>query len=86
MQINLLSMISGWAATIKYNTQVRAQLQQFYAREDTFSLGVCNGCQLMGLMGWVAPSCGDGRCIGGEGGGGGGGDWLGDKDMVRITG
>ncbi|XP_033111209.1 phosphoribosylformylglycinamidine synthase-like [Anneissia japonica] len=45
----------GWAATILFNPTVRAQFDTFRAREDTFSLGVCNGCQLMGLIGWVAP-------------------------------
>ena len=29
------------------------QFSAFYARPDTFSLGVCNGCQLMALLGWV---------------------------------
>jgi hypothetical protein len=32
-----------------------ASLQAFKARQDTFSLGVCNGCQLMALLGWVNP-------------------------------
>ena len=45
---------SGWAATIKYNEQVRRQFEAFRQRENTFSLGVCNGCQLLGLLGWVA--------------------------------
>ncbi|XP_071951338.1 phosphoribosylformylglycinamidine synthase-like [Antedon mediterranea] len=45
----------GWAATILFNPAVRAQFDAFRARKDTFSLGVCNGCQLMGLLGWVAP-------------------------------
>jgi phosphoribosylformylglycinamidine synthase len=29
------------------------QFQDFYARSDTWSLGICNGCQLMALLGWV---------------------------------
>ncbi|KAK7479188.1 hypothetical protein BaRGS_00029532 [Batillaria attramentaria] len=48
----------GWTATARFNQVVRQQLQQFKTRPDTFSLGVCNGCQLMGLLGWVAPSGG----------------------------
>lgn len=28
-------------------------VQEFYNRPDTFSLGICNGCQLMALLGWV---------------------------------
>lgn len=47
---------AGWAATVRFNSTVRDQLGQFKARSDTFSLGVCNGCQLMGLLGWVAPA------------------------------
>ena len=43
----------GWASTIMFNESVRAQFDAFYKRKDTFSLGVCNGCQLMALLGWV---------------------------------
>lgn len=43
----------GWAATIKFNQRLAAMFQQFYDREDTFTLGICNGCQLFGLLGWV---------------------------------
>ena len=50
-----LSPFPGWAATLKFNSDVRAQFDSFYHRSDTFSLGVCNGCQLMALLGWVAP-------------------------------
>ncbi|XP_072040908.1 phosphoribosylformylglycinamidine synthase-like [Amphiura filiformis] len=45
----------GWAAAILFNPTVRAQFDAFKSRSDTFSLGVCNGCQLMALLGWVAP-------------------------------
>jgi len=38
---------------IRFNEGLWDQFQQFYARSDTFSLGVCNGCQLMALLGWV---------------------------------
>ena len=43
----------GWAATIRFNDRLREQFDTFYQRPDTFSLGVCNGCQLFGLIGWV---------------------------------
>ncbi|XP_002741156.2 uncharacterized protein LOC100371896 [Saccoglossus kowalevskii] len=46
----------GWAAAVLFNQTVRAQFDAFRARHDTFSLGVCNGCQLMGLLGWIAPA------------------------------
>ncbi|KAL5012976.1 hypothetical protein ScPMuIL_011527 [Solemya velum] len=45
----------GWAATAVFNKKVHDQLTKFRERTDTFSLGVCNGCQLMALLGWVAP-------------------------------
>lgn len=43
----------GWAATIRFNERLKEQFEAFYNRPDTFSLGVCNGCQLFGLIGWV---------------------------------
>lgn len=43
----------GWAATIVFNQRLQAQFQAFYERPDTFTLGVCNGCQLFALLGWV---------------------------------
>ena len=43
----------GWAATIRFNERLAAMFDAFYGREDTFSLGICNGCQLFGLLGWV---------------------------------
>lgn len=36
-----------------FNPRARAQFEAFHRRRDTFSLGVCNGCQLMALLGWV---------------------------------
>jgi phosphoribosylformylglycinamidine synthase len=50
---DVLDSAKGWAAVLKYNPSVLAQLEAFKARPDTFSLGVCNGCQLMALLGWV---------------------------------
>ena len=43
----------GWAAAIRFNERLRKMFDAFYARSDTFSLGVCNGCQLFALLGWV---------------------------------
>jgi phosphoribosylformylglycinamidine synthase len=43
----------GWAASLRFNKKVWDQFERFYHRPDTFSLGVCNGCQLMALLGWV---------------------------------
>lgn len=46
----------GWAALSKFNVKAAQQLHQFRVRADTFSLGVCNGCQLMALLGWVGSA------------------------------
>jgi phosphoribosylformylglycinamidine synthase len=43
----------GWAATILFNDRLKGMFQEFYERPDTFTLGICNGCQLFGLLGWV---------------------------------
>ncbi len=43
----------GWAGVIRFNKQLADQFRRFYERPDTFSLGVCNGCQLMALLGRV---------------------------------
>lgn len=40
----------GWAGAFRYNANARTAIEQFYARTDTLSLGVCNGCQLMALL------------------------------------
>ncbi|KAG6387909.1 hypothetical protein SASPL_153104 [Salvia splendens] len=50
---DVLDSAKGWAASIRFNKPLLAQFQEFYERPDTFSLGVCNGCQLMALSGWV---------------------------------
>ena len=38
---------TGWKSSIKYNDAIKTEFNTFYKRDDTFSLGVCNGCQLM---------------------------------------
>ena len=43
----------GWAATILFNDRLKTMFDEFYNRPDTFTLGICNGCQLFGLLGWV---------------------------------
>jgi phosphoribosylformylglycinamidine synthase len=50
---DVLDSAKGWAGTIRFNEDLWQQFQQFYERPDTFSLGVCNGCQLLALLGWV---------------------------------
>jgi phosphoribosylformylglycinamidine synthase len=50
---DVLDSAKGWAGVIRFHKKVYEQFRRFYEREDTFSLGVCNGCQLMALLGWV---------------------------------
>lgn len=50
---DVLGSAKGWAAGIKFNARLRDMFDRFYDRPDTFSVGVCNGCQLMALLGWV---------------------------------
>ncbi|MDZ7798862.1 MAG: phosphoribosylformylglycinamidine synthase [Patescibacteria group bacterium] len=50
---DVLDSAKGWAGIILFNPKLRKMFERFYRREDTFSLGVCNGCQLMALLGWV---------------------------------
>ena len=45
----------GWAGALLYNDTARTTIEKFYARKDTLSLGVCNGCQLMTALGLVYP-------------------------------
>lgn len=53
---DVLGSAKGWAATMKYNSKIDEQLKRFKTRNDTFSLGVCNGCQLLALLGWVGAN------------------------------
>lgn len=48
-----LGSAKGWAANIMFSDLLVPQFQAFKKRQDTFSLGICNGCQLMSLIGWV---------------------------------
>ncbi len=50
---DVLDSAKGWAGVIRFNRRVYEEFEDFYERSDTFSLGVCNGCQLMALLGWV---------------------------------
>mmetsp|Transcript_6895 Transcript_6895/g.13751 ORF Transcript_6895/g.13751 Transcript_6895/m.13751 type:complete len:1317 (+) Transcript_6895:84-4034(+) len=53
-----LDSAKGWGGVIKFNEGLKSQFEDFRKRKDTFGLGICNGCQLFGLMGWV-PNSGD---------------------------
>ena len=52
---DVLGSAKGWAGSFLFNPKAKAALDNFYAREDTLSLGVCNGCQLMMELGLITP-------------------------------
>jgi phosphoribosylformylglycinamidine synthase len=50
---DVLDSAKGWAGVIRFHPELAEQFDIFAARPDTFTLGVCNGCQLEALLGWV---------------------------------
>ena len=48
---DVLGSAKGWAGAFLYNPKAKEALERFYARPDTLSLGICNGCQLMVELG-----------------------------------
>lgn len=52
---DVLGAAKGWAGAFLYNPKAKAALDNFYKRDDTLSLGVCNGCQLMMELGLLYP-------------------------------
>ena len=53
---DVLGSAKGWAGAFLYNPKAKQALDDFYARQDTLSLGVCNGCQLMMELGLLYPA------------------------------
>ena len=52
---DVLGSAKGWAGAFLYNPKAKAALDAFYARKDTLSLGICNGCQLMMELNLINP-------------------------------
>lgn len=52
---DVLGAGSGWANSVLLNPVAREQFTAFFAREDTFALGVCNGCQFFSQLGAIIP-------------------------------
>jgi phosphoribosylformylglycinamidine synthase len=52
---DVLGSAKGWAGAFLYNPKAKQSLDNFYKRQDTLSLGVCNGCQLMMELGLLYP-------------------------------
>ena len=52
---DVLGAGEGWAKSILFNARARAEFAAFFARADTFALGVCNGCQMMSNLHSIIP-------------------------------
>ncbi|OAN14310.1 phosphoribosylformylglycinamidine synthase [Photobacterium jeanii] len=52
---DVLGAGEGWAKSVLFNAQARDQFENFFKREDTFSLGVCNGCQMLSNLRDLIP-------------------------------
>ncbi|KAJ3162162.1 hypothetical protein HDU88_007082 [Geranomyces variabilis] len=56
---DVLGAGAGWAKSILLNTTARATFERFFAREDTFAIGICNGCQMLAALAPIVPGAGD---------------------------
>ncbi len=56
---DVLGSAKGWAGAFLYNDRARETLENFFKRDDTLSLGVCNGCQLLVELGLIYPELKD---------------------------
>lgn len=52
---DVLGSAKGWAGAFLYNEKAKTALQNFYKREDTLSVGICNGCQLFMELELIHP-------------------------------
>lgn len=52
---DVLGAGEGWSKTIRYNPKLFDQFSEFFARQDVFALGVCNGCQMMASLSDIIP-------------------------------
>jgi phosphoribosylformylglycinamidine synthase len=52
---DVLGAGGGWARSVLYQPALREQFAEFFARSETFSLGVCNGCQMMAQLSGLIP-------------------------------
>jgi len=56
---DVLGAGQGWAKSVLLHPATRMQFQEFFARKDTFSLGVCNGCQFLSRIKELVPGAQD---------------------------
>ncbi len=52
---DVLGAGSGWAKSVLYNASLKSMFAEFFARPETFALGVCNGCQMMSQLKDIIP-------------------------------
>jgi phosphoribosylformylglycinamidine synthase len=52
---DVLGAGEGWAKSILFNARARDEFEAFFSREETFSLGICNGCQMMSALKEIIP-------------------------------
>ncbi|MBI1890627.1 MAG: phosphoribosylformylglycinamidine synthase [Burkholderiales bacterium] len=52
---DVLGAGEGWAKTILFNAKLAEQFAAFFNRQDTFALGICNGCQMMSNLKSIIP-------------------------------
>ncbi|MDG1013706.1 MAG: phosphoribosylformylglycinamidine synthase [Flavobacteriaceae bacterium] len=52
---DVLGSAKGWAGAFKYNEKAKLALKNFFSREDTLSIGICNGCQLWMELDLITP-------------------------------
>jgi phosphoribosylformylglycinamidine synthase len=52
---DVLGAGEGWAKSILFQSRLRDEFSAFFARPDTFTLGVCNGCQMMSALSEIIP-------------------------------
>jgi len=52
---DVLGAGEGWAKSVLFHPRVREEFQRFFARPDSFALGICNGCQMFAALGSIIP-------------------------------
>jgi phosphoribosylformylglycinamidine synthase len=55
---DVLGAGTGWAKAILFNARLREEFERFFQRQDSFALGVCNGCQMMSQLAAIIPGAG----------------------------
>jgi len=56
---DVLGAGEGWAKSVLFNPRARGEFERFFARGDSFALGVCNGCQMMSNLHEIIPGAAD---------------------------